>query len=619
MTRSDGLEYLPNDPSPWKAQGRSQANTTAEDGDVKGIRFLEYDGQSDILLLHVDGKYRTAVAATSSLTFQDGETGLEGGPTLDTVHYNNVYYALNGVDRNRAVSTVADSVEADATFTPTFDKHGMLANTTAPTADATTGTGITLSVNNTLVYWVEERVKDDDGNILKSNAETGSTTVTVTGAVANKDIIITRPAIVNSEATHWALYGAATNDTFPSGAEIAEVVIATTTITDTRTGTDPGIPGGSLYETLAVSIAGVTTQTARAGPPPIATTGDIFEDSLCLNDANDKTLVWFSWPDEPHKFPATNFIRFETKDADEVTLIRQVGQGLIVCLRDAIWRIAYLPRPEDAQFDRGRVKIQVEGAHGCVSGQAAAAFSFGQGQRLAYVSRYGLLVTDGFVWDVLSGDLEWEKAFNVSAIDRCVLTNNPRKYRLELRAPSAGSQVNDVLYFFHYHPSHAKTSGAGLRAKVTGPLPFPASSATVMNFNGLHYVMSGAANGKIYTEGVGNDDGDGNSFEVVCRTGDIYPDSEGNSCRIHALYLHHSAGYTGQMINGEVAYIDSNDPAAFEKPFSTSLAERSLDFLTDQGEAEAFQLEARNEDSLGAFRLNYWVMDFSSEGEAKNT
>jgi len=573
---------------------------------VKGLRYLEFDGGTDLLYAHVGTTYRKSTASAGSLSFSDSVTGLTGGVTIDSVHYNNVHYILNGVDRNRAVSS-----DGSVVF------HGMLANTTAATANVSGGTGITLTTGNTLIYWIEERVKSGS-TILRRSPESGPTKLTVTGPIANKAIIITRPAIVNSDATHWALFATATNDTFPSGAEISEVVVATTTITDTRTGTDPAIPGGSLYQTLAVSIASTTTQTARNGTPPIATTGDIFEDSVCLNDTSDSTLLWFSWPDEPHQYPATNFIRFETKEADEITLIKQVSQGLIVCLRDAIWRVAYLPRPEDAQFDRGRVKTQVEGAHGCVGGQAGATFSFGQGQRLAYVSRYGVLVTDGFVWDVLSGDLDWENTFNIAQLSSAVLVNNPRKYRLEMRAPAVGSSVNNVVYFFHYHPSQAKDSGAGLRAKVTGPHPMPASAATVMTLSGQKFVVTGASNGRVYLEDNGNDNGEGVAFPVTLQTGDIYPVSEGASARIHALYVHHAAGQPSQSMNGSITMITGGS-ADFSRPFSLSLAARDLSLVSDQGEAEAFQLELTNSDSLGNFRVNYFVMDFSSEGYAKDT
>jgi hypothetical protein len=41
--------------------------------------------------------------------------------------------------------------------------------------------------------------------------------------------------------------------------------------------------------------------------------------------------------------------------------------------------------------------------------------------------------------------------------------------------------------------------------------------------------------------------------------------------------------------------------------------------VSDQGEGEAYQLEIINSDTLGPFRINYFVMDFTDEGFARES
>lgn len=132
----------------------------------------------------------------------------------------------------------------------------MLDNTAAPTIsrDAGAGIGFTLATGMTITYWVEERVKDSGGNIIKRNFAPSTTTVKLTGDNTNDKPVVTRPATVNADTTHWALFGTATDGAYPRGTEIGEVAIATTTIEDTRTGNNPALGSGTAYEPGTYSV-----------------------------------------------------------------------------------------------------------------------------------------------------------------------------------------------------------------------------------------------------------------------------------------------------------------------------------------------------------------------------
>lgn len=607
LTRADDSYYEPNDPAIRKVKGRTAFNSSALSSAVIGARYLEFDSATDLIAAHYSTVYATCTAATTG-TFASLVTGLTaGGSTFDSVHYNNFHYLMNGVDTNREIASDGTAL-----------RHGMAANTAAPTVsrDAGSGTGMTITSASTITYWVEERVKSGS-TITKRNATTSSTqTVTLTGDGTVDKPVITRPTAVNSEATHWALYGTATNGAFPTGAEIAEVVIGTTTIEDTRTGTDPDLPTGDTYELSSVSLSGTVDNVARNGPPPIASTGDVFEDSLVMDDSTDRSLIRYSWPDTPHAFPSHNVIRFETKEADEVFFIRTVGRAVVVGMRDSLWRIDTLPRPEDAAFQTGRVKEQIHGAQGGVGPMSACLFSFGQGIRLAYASRYGILVTDGFSWDVLTDDIDWDATVDIPSLSSSVLINNPALYRLEFYYTPAGGTANTKALYLHYHPSQAKqgeAGGASARAKVTGPINVKATSAFVANLSGQHIVFTGNTDGKLYQEWSGNSDDSGaGGIAMVVRTGDIYHRGVSQETTLRRLWVHHQA-HAGQTAT--VRVIGRNEQESDNAQTVTiKLDKREATSVAIQDLAEAYQYGVENSDSSGSVAFDFIQIDNDDAG-----
>jgi hypothetical protein len=606
LSRADDATYRPGDQALWKVGGRTAFNSTPEAGPIAGARYLEFEAATDLIVTHVGTAYRKATAALTG-TFADLLTGLVGGSTLDSVHYNNAHFLLNGADRNREVKS-----DGTAGF------HGMLANVSGPTLarDAGVGTGLTLTAGSTITYWAEERVKSGS-SVLRRNAATSATgLMTLVGDGTLDKPVLTRPAVVNSDATHWALMGTATNGTFPNGSQISEVVIGTTSVEDTRTGTDPVLPSGAAYQTISVTAFGVTTAVARNGPPPIATTGDVLEDSLVLNDTSDASKLWYSWPDEPHQFPSVNFLHFETKEADEVTLIRRVNNFLVVGLRDSIFRVDYLPRPEDARFDRGLPKTQIEGAHGIVGPLAADTFSFGRGMLLAYVSRYGVLVTDGREWDVLTDDVDWDNTVDISKLSSARLTNNPSRYRLELDYTPVGGATNSACLFLHYHPSHAKQSqGGGKRAKCTWPIHRAARCSWLVNVGGLTRLFTGHADGKAYVEDEGTADASAaGGIAYNLRTGDLNPGGFGTETRINRAWTHHTAA-VGQSATGRMVMRREGEDD-HEETWSIPLTRREATQGGKQGFSEAFQFGVENSDAIGAFGVNFLLADVEDVEES---
>lgn len=599
LTRADNCEYRPNDPAIWKVKGRAAFNATPESSPIDGGRYLEFEGATDLFATMVGGDYRKAPAAGSG-SFENLDTTTSGGSTLDSVHYNNQHFLMNGADRNRVISSDGLST-----------LHGMLYNTTAPTVtDTGVLAGFSLASGNTIEYWVEERVKDGD-TIVKRSADTGTTTVTLTGDGTNQKPVITRPDTVNSDATHWAVYATATNGDFPVGAEVAEAEISSTTIEDPRTTANPTLPTGDTYETVAVTLDGIATIVARNGAPPIASTGDVLEDSLVMNDSEDMSRIRYTFPDKPHAFPAVNFIRFETKEADEVRLVRRVGRSIVVGMRSSMWRVDTLPRPEDASFQIERVTEQIHGAHGVVGPMAACLFAFGDGIKLAYISRYGLLATDAYTWGTLSDDLDWPETFSVGGLSTATLINNPAKYRLEMDALLKSGER--AAYYFYYHSSQIKP---GLKLKVTGPITRKALCSFTANIGEQDIVFTGQADGVLYQEGAGASDASGEGpISMVVRTGDIYAGGIGGQATMRRAWFSHKDAYGQAAAIRRISRNEGEDDR--EEYENIDLSRREATGAYGDAQAEAFQFGIDNEDARGQVAFNFIAADFDEPDEAK--
>jgi len=609
LIKADDAYYKPNSPTIFKISGRAAFNVSAETAPIRDGRYLEFDNDANVVVALRGSDLISGTAALtgtlSALTLP--ETWNTEPPTIDSLHFNNEYYVFTGTERN---------LKIDEDKTVTF--HSMLASVDPPSFTLNSIlTGYTLSSGVKMHYWIEERVKDAAGSIIKRSEALAADVLTVTGDGTLLTIRLRRPALVNSDSTHWALMSSSADGTFPVGAEVGEAEVAVNFIDDDRTGTDPAIPGGELYELVSVSLVGITTVVPRNGAAPKATTGDVFEETLMTNDvANPSHLRW-SFPTVPDAWPATNVIKFNDKERDVVRIVVRMGQFALIVLRSGLYRIDTLPQANDSVFATERVKAKIDGAFGCVSSKAGVLFSFGDGLRFAYVSHYGILVTDGSRWDVLTDDIDWEALVEVSKLSLARLVNNRRLYRLELTYVPKGGLLPSKMLFLHYHPSHAKTGGAGgLRAKVTGPINRDANGLWVTQINEIAHVFSGNNDGRIYVHDQGNTEPTaqgGIKFEIL--TGDQYANNVGGEIVVRRVYTHHAAA-PGQKAVSTVTFLrEGRSPLKQSRDIPLDFREGTVHYR--QGRCDAYQLGVRNSDSLGEIGINFLGVDWNPWGPAE--
>jgi hypothetical protein len=300
------------------------------------------------------------------------------------------------------------------------------------------------------------------------------------------------------------------------------------------------------YPAVVVSPFGFTISAGRGGKPPKSSTGDIFQDSLVVNDVNDSSIVRYSFPTRLDSFPAPYFLNFDTKEQDEVTFIRTVGNVAVIGLKHQIYRVNYLPRDTDSEFDRGRAVEIIEHAHGIAGRSAGALFTLpGVGQMLAYMNNYGIFMTDGYRARPLTPDIDWWGMVDITRLNEAKLVNNTELHLLELYYPPADAGGLQKKLFFHYHSSHLKGDPRSPSLKVSGPHVFPGpdsiAAVTSAGFpNGTRKVYVGSSNviaapSIYYVNRLGN-----SNTAVLVKTRAIPAAQLGNEWRVNEI----AVGYT---------------------------------------------------------------------------
>lgn len=332
------------------------------------------------------------------------------------------------------------------------------------------------------------------------------------------------------------------------------------------------------YPSVTVSPYGFTISAGRGGKPPKATTGDIFQDSLLTNDVDDSSLARYSFPSRIDLFPAPYFLNFDTKEQDEITLIRTVGNVAVVGLKHQIYRINYLPRDTDAEFAPGRAVELFENAHGIAGREAGVVFTLpGHGQVLAYANNYGVFMTDGYRSRMLTPDLDWWGTVDLNRLNVCKFVNNVELQVLEfyyVPVDAAITTYNTKQLYFHYHPSHLKGDPRSPTLKVSGPRDTAMQSAVSASFaDGTRKVYIGTNTGTVNyinrLQSVLNN--------VDIKTRAIAPQGRGNEWRVNEVGVAYTLrDYTTPPpgtfgITAEITKTGANDRTSASKNISLPL------------------------------------------------
>jgi len=408
---------------------------------------------------------------------------------------------------------------------------------------------------------------------------------------------------------------------YPIGYQIAQVHIASQLSTETYGGTtyyyktqdggdEPNLTALPSFPIVVVSIAGEQASAGRNGEPPAATSADVFEDSLVMNDVNDKRKVRFSYTLEPHAFPSPFYINFETKTQDEIIGVRALGQRLGVVLKNSIWRVNWLPNQGDADFARGRVKDVVCEDFGADSPRAFAKFDMpGMGPMLAFANSTGVYTTDLYTWRGITNHIDFTGIYDP------ILVNNPDAWRLELYYRAQGEVFRTKALYLHYHTSHLTDGDMA----VTGPIDRPGgvvAAIPVRLEGGKRIVVTADRFGSFYYDGRGYADEAPGSPTLIMdvESREIYP--AGMTGEIHTRSL---IGHLRPSDAGEGTYVMSMlvHPGEVLKTETITRGARALKLATGVARGESVSLRLSGASRNVAMGANILGFEYEHLGESE--
>jgi hypothetical protein len=319
------------------------------------------------------------------------------------------------------------------------------------------------------------------------------------------------------------------------------------------------------------SQVGTTVVDPAALPAPNATTGDLFQGSVVLNDPADEGIIRYSLPGWPEYFPKPYFLKLDAnKKRDRVRLVRRVGQILVVGLQSTMKRVNYLPTELDVDPRGGLAHEDLATDHGCVGPMAACTFDPDSGgPTLAYISAKGIHATDGVTARFINTDLDWDNTVDVNNLSTCILRNYSRENWLVLFYAPAGTShgKNTRALIFSYDPKRIKEDGM---LPAIGPFKVSARCAIEANLSGRTYLLTGHESlGKVYVEDNGVSlpgsytvaDSGGSEAAITLvptiKTRRFYPGDLHRQAREERIYVQHTATGATFTVTPTVVTVDS--------------------------------------------------------------
>ena len=345
-------------------------------------------------------------------------------------------------------------------------------------------------------------------------------------------IIINLPAsATNSNATHYRVYRTTDGGSTPSSLSfIGTAPITDTTWTDTLVDPDKDTNGSWFYPLLRVlaqqdSGGASPLYFDQNSPPPACSVFRTFEGSLVgFSEATPRAL-FYSMAGLPESWPEINVIStFPFEEHDELVDGVSLGSIFLLAAKGLMMRLTGLPRAVNSVRDNTRIE-QLKGAPGCVGRKALTAYSVGGEPRAAWISPYGIYITNGDTIQEVSGNIDWD--FDGFDKSDWVLEWDANRLCLMFCYSSVSGGVNDRYYLLHMAPEHQTADGR--QPKWTGPHYGSFNALASGQVASAHRLYGGhSSNGIAYVLDNGATDSSqpysSTQVPLIVKTGKIYAD-----------------------------------------------------------------------------------------------
>ena len=525
------------------------------------------------------------------------EVSYNGGTTWATVYQATRTAATAGrYSDNETISDAVNSSLVQLRATLTYNSGSNAA--TLRVYDIATVYGSTTTPFNTtgtMYYSYTEYNANEDNGGSRSGESPPSETVALASFTSKNVVTLTRASAVNASATHWIIYrtvpGAA--NTIDNLGRLIRVPISQTVYYDTfnQDGSVAGFLDPTIQLTPVVSSLTVgDLSIPRDTQPPSFLNMTSWNGSVCGFSRTNRRAWRYSAPGMPESFPEFYVVSsFPLPEHDGLVGQMPVGTSMVLLCEGAALVVDATPTVTDGQFNGADAK-PLSGHPGCVGEYAYTTFSVAGEPRGAWVSPFGVYITNGTVCACISTDLAWEEEVNVSSLGGSVLRWDAKNLILWFEFDLDGDGLNDREMPFHMAQAHSKGEA---RPKLGQPTAKATSCMASALIGATHYRFSGhPSDGVVYIEESGSADGaTGDNVAMVLRTGKI-TNKKVDLALIKGTLVHSDFG------TGEVATITTTcyrDAASSQNSRTNEVSlsghRGTTFFLGRAGEAVDFQVE----------------------------
>lgn len=321
----------------------------------------------------------------------------------------------------------------------------------------------------------------------------------------------------------------------------------------TNSGTSTDI--STLFPSTVITAGPALAAIGRNGKPPSATTGDIFQGALVMNDpANPRQVAW-TVPGFLDYSPAIYRLAVD----EPVTNIASLGYVCLIGQTGKVERLNYLPLEDDAEFNTGRAKEFVDSDDGIVGPHAACKFTMEGQLRLFYVGSSSLRMSNGFESTTATDEITWSAMVAPALLSRCHVINNAFYHEILVFFGEPGSDTVNKVLRLSYDPQHVKDG----KLKVSGITNYAANASTVgISDNGIRVVYTARLDGFVYVENRGSTDASGTGIHPIISTREIHNSGLNQAWELISLGVHHQdiGDLTVTYAASEANYPDASVP-----------------------------------------------------------
>lgn len=291
-----------------------------------------------------------------------------------------------------------------------------------------------------------------------------------------------------------------------------------------------------IYDFIEIVEDGEAADAAENQNAPSASHGDMFGDSLCLIDINNKRKGRYSIPGKYHAFPEPYHINFD----DDLIAVASVDKKAGWLCRTSVWAVNWLPYQSDVDFSRGRVKELISPSRGLVNPFALAKVSWpGYGAAVAWVSDDGIYISD---WmrppERITDTMSWPPAG--AQPENMMLVDDPDQNRLVLTVQVPGRADQ---YYLYYDKAHRE----GILPAILGPVPFRSITRCVqiIDSSGARRILTTDRIGSIFYNDIGHqdrseleeDDHENQTIVLVGESQEHFPAGIGSEVEVTAIFM----------------------------------------------------------------------------------